>query len=211
SWTKEDYEIFDIVSELEAAEGKGTTFYSWLEIEPSASKNDIVKAYRKKSLELHPDKNVGGKDIEARFARLGLINEILRSPERRDRYNFFYKNGVPKWRGTGYYYSRYRPTLSHTLIFLVFLTSLFQLLVLRMNYSRDKKRVDYFYTTALALNKNGAGKREKFYDPNSTAGPEEQDVPEVVGRRVKVPMVQGHDMAGVLDLAVVNDQVYVVS
>jgi hypothetical protein len=27
------------------------------------------------------------------------------------RYDFFYKNGVPKWRGTGYYYSRYRPGL----------------------------------------------------------------------------------------------------
>jgi len=27
------------------------------------------------------------------------------------RYDFFYKNGVPKWRGTGYYYSRFRPGL----------------------------------------------------------------------------------------------------
>lgn len=26
-------------------------------------------------------------------------------------YDFFYKNGVPKWRGTGYYYSRFRPGL----------------------------------------------------------------------------------------------------
>lgn len=25
------------------------------------------------------------------------------------RYDFFYTNGVPKWRGTGYYYSRFRP------------------------------------------------------------------------------------------------------
>ena len=28
-----------------------------------------------------------------------------------DSYDFFYKNGVPKWRGTGYYYSRFRPGL----------------------------------------------------------------------------------------------------
>ncbi len=26
-------------------------------------------------------------------------------------YDFFYKNGVPVWRGTGYYYSRFRPGL----------------------------------------------------------------------------------------------------
>ena len=25
------------------------------------------------------------------------------------RYDFFYKNGVPRWRGTGYYYARFRP------------------------------------------------------------------------------------------------------
>jgi hypothetical protein len=38
-----------------------------------------------------PDKNPDGKSKE-RFARLGVIN------------NFFLKNGVPRWRGTGYYY-----------------------------------------------------------------------------------------------------------
>ena len=26
-------------------------------------------------------------------------------------YDFFYKNGVPVWRGTVYYYSRFRPGL----------------------------------------------------------------------------------------------------
>ena len=26
-------------------------------------------------------------------------------------YDFFYKNGVPRWRGTGYYYARFRPGL----------------------------------------------------------------------------------------------------
>ena len=32
-----------------------------------------------------------------------------RTPSYPNRYDFFYKNGVPKWRGTGYYYSRFRP------------------------------------------------------------------------------------------------------
>ena len=181
-----------------------------------------------------PDKNPGGKNLQERFARLGVINQILRSPERRERYNvrsalhnqshqplvfalgvvnsvdlaqFFYKNGVPKWRGTGYYYARYRPTLSHTLFFLMLVTSLFHLLVLRLNYGRDKRRVEYFQRSALALSGNGSGKREKFLSPDE--GAEEGE--EVYGRRVKVPMVEGSEMAGFLDLVVVNDHVYVVS
>jgi DnaJ family protein C protein 1 len=61
------------------------------------------------TLPLSPDKNLGVKNIEERFARLGVVGTILRNPESRKRYDFFYKNGVPKWRGTGYYYARFRP------------------------------------------------------------------------------------------------------
>jgi DnaJ-class molecular chaperone len=73
AWTKEDYEIFDLVSELEqhegelkrqnlgswcsfAALGAGTTFYSLLGISPSASAAELSKAYKKLSVKLHPDK-----------------------------------------------------------------------------------------------------------------------------------------------------------
>ncbi len=83
-----------------------------------------------------PDKNPGVKGVQERFARLGVIASILRSEDGRERsvsceitwlllgqpklmrlickirrYDFFYKNGVPRWRGTGYYYSRFRPGL----------------------------------------------------------------------------------------------------
>ncbi|KAF9226548.1 DnaJ-domain-containing protein [Gyrodon lividus] len=141
AWTKEDHEIFDIVSALEAAEGKGTTFYSWLDVSPAASLAQINKAYRKKSMRLHPDKNPGVKGIQERFARLSIITNILRSPEGRKRYDFFYKNGVPKWRGTGYYYARFRPGLGTVLVFLTLLTSALQYLVHKMNYKRDIEKV----------------------------------------------------------------------
>jgi hypothetical protein len=48
--TKDDYEIFDLVDELENAEGDGANFYSFLEIESTATEKDINRAYRKKSL-----------------------------------------------------------------------------------------------------------------------------------------------------------------
>ena len=108
SWCQqEDHEIFDLVTELEAAEGKGTTFYSWLEVSSTASTNDIAKAYRKKSMLLQsvfllyaphlratrntntlcsPDKNPNVKGVHERFARLGVISTILRNKEGRERY-----------------------------------------------------------------------------------------------------------------------------
>lgn len=118
---------------------------------------------------------------------------------------FFYKNGVPTWRGTGYYYSRYRPTLGHTVLFLVFLTSLLHLLVMKMNYNRDRKRVDYFEQSA----RTAAGlpaKREENGSANGAGTGKE-------GRRrkVKVPMVTGSEYSGYLELIVEGDDVYVVS
>ncbi|KAG9016634.1 hypothetical protein FRB90_002749 [Tulasnella sp. 427] len=148
AWTKEDYEIFDLVSAIEATEGKGTTFYSWLEVSPKATVPDINKAYRKKSMQLHPDKNQGVKGINERYARLGVVAAILRDGERRERYDFFYKNGVPRWRGTGYYYSRYRPGLGSVLVFLVGLTSGLQLVAQKMNYKKDLERIERFRTKA---------------------------------------------------------------
>ncbi|TFK23248.1 DnaJ-domain-containing protein [Coprinopsis marcescibilis] len=141
AWDNLDHEIFDIVSELQASEGKGTTFYSWLDVPSTATTAEIAKAYRKKSMVLHPDKNPGVKGIHERFSRLGVISTILRDKEKRERYDFFYKNGVPKWRGTGYYYSRFRPGLGFVATFLIVLTSALQYLVQSLNYKRDLGRI----------------------------------------------------------------------
>jgi len=142
AWEKEDYEIFDLVSALESAEGKGTTFYSWLDVPPTATTAEIAKAYRKLSMKMHPDKNPGVKNAQQRFARLGVISNILRNKHSRKRYDFFYKNGVPKWRGTGYYYSRFRPGLGTVLVFLISFTSGLQLVIQKMNYKKDLARIE---------------------------------------------------------------------
>ncbi|KAL4985041.1 DnaJ domain protein [Aspergillus falconensis] len=61
------------------------------------------------------------KEAHERSQRLNIVANILRGPGR-ERYDYFLKNGFPKWRGTGYYYSRFRPGLGSVLIglFLVF-------------------------------------------------------------------------------------------
>ncbi|KAJ0420686.1 DnaJ domain protein [Aspergillus carlsbadensis] len=61
------------------------------------------------------------KDAHERAQRLNTVANILRGPAR-ERYDYFMKHGFPKWRGTGYYYSRFRPGLGSVLVglFLVF-------------------------------------------------------------------------------------------
>ena len=54
------------------------------------------------------------KEASARFQRLSLVANVLRGPER-DRYDHFLLNGFPAWRGTGYYYQRFRPGLGTVL------------------------------------------------------------------------------------------------
>lgn len=54
-------------------------------------------------------------EADARSKRLNLIANILRGAGR-ERYDYFLKNGFPRWKGTGYYYSRFRPGLGSVLV-----------------------------------------------------------------------------------------------
>ncbi|KAG0938366.1 hypothetical protein G6F26_008029 [Rhizopus arrhizus] len=143
-----DFEIFDIVDALEKAEGKDANFYSWLGVKPSASQTEISKAYRKLSLKWHPDKNKGDPKAKERFARLGVIVSILRDPSKRERYNFFYKNGVPRWRGTGYLYSRFRPGLGSVVVVVMVIASGMQYIAGQVNYYQQRNRIVRFVEDA---------------------------------------------------------------
>src|ERR1700761_7069064 len=56
------------------------------------------------------------KQATERYSRLAVIGDILRNPETRIRYDHYLSHGFPRWRGTGYYYSRYRPGLGTVLV-----------------------------------------------------------------------------------------------
>ncbi|KAI7973321.1 hypothetical protein EIK77_000669 [Talaromyces pinophilus] len=121
----------------------------FLGVAPNANQDDINKAYRKKSKQLHPDKVKRSfianssrsdgkqkgkkpgvhvskgpserqianavKEATERSARLNTVANILRGPSR-ERYDHFMKYGFPTWKGTGYYYSRFRPGLGSVLL-----------------------------------------------------------------------------------------------
>lgn len=140
-WDKDDHEIFALQSALEESEGKGATFYSLLSIPRTSSSAEIKRAYRKKSLELHPDKNSGVKGAQQRFERLGLVYKILRDG-RKDRYDHFLKAGFPKWRQNGYFYERYRPGLGAVVVGIVLFTMAIEVGISRLTSGQERAKIE---------------------------------------------------------------------
>lgn len=96
-----------------------------------------------------PDKNPDTPEVHRRFERLGLIHKILRD-ERRDRYNYFLTHGFPKWRGTGYFYERFRPSLAMVLPFIALVSVGVQLLLQKSQWRKTQKRIENLRRSALA-------------------------------------------------------------
>jgi hypothetical protein len=84
------------------------------------------------------------KKASARFERLSLVVGVLRGAERK-RYDHFLYNGFPKWRGTGYYYERFRPGLGTVMVGLfLFFGGLVHYVTLYMNYKNHREYVERF-------------------------------------------------------------------
>ena len=62
-------------------------FYDILGIAKGASAAEIKKAYRKKAIEYHPDKNPGDAQAEERFKKAAEAYEILSDPDKKARYD----------------------------------------------------------------------------------------------------------------------------
>src|SRR5215468_4468421 len=76
---------------MEQVAGRGhpsmPTPYEVLGVQPSASADDIKKAYRKLAKKLHPDLNPGNKRVEQQFKEVAAAYDLLSDPAKRARYD----------------------------------------------------------------------------------------------------------------------------
>jgi molecular chaperone DnaJ len=77
-------------------------YYEILEVGRTATAEEIKKAYRKKALQYHPDKNPGDKAAEEHFKEAAEAYDVLSNPDKRSRYDRFGHAGVGGAAGGGH-------------------------------------------------------------------------------------------------------------
>eukprot|EP00633_Aureoumbra_lagunensis_P001741 CAMPEP_0197285742 /NCGR_PEP_ID=MMETSP0890-20130614/1104_1 /TAXON_ID=44058 ORGANISM="Aureoumbra lagunensis, Strain CCMP1510" /NCGR_SAMPLE_ID=MMETSP0890 /ASSEMBLY_ACC=CAM_ASM_000533 /LENGTH=311 /DNA_ID=CAMNT_0042753545 /DNA_START=199 /DNA_END=1137 /DNA_ORIENTATION=- len=74
---------------------RGPNFYQMLDVSRGSSPLDIKRAYKRMSLELHPDKNPSATAVDE-FAKLKDAYDVLMDTEMKDVYNRFGEDGIKK-------------------------------------------------------------------------------------------------------------------
>ncbi len=69
-------------------------YYEILGVSRDAKPEEIKKAYRKKALQYHPDKNPDDKEAEAKFKEAAEAYEVLRDPQKKARYDQYGHAGM---------------------------------------------------------------------------------------------------------------------
>ena len=62
-------------------------YYKILGVSKDASQDEIKKAYRKLAIKLHPDRNPGDKEAEAKFKEAAEAYEVLGDENKRKEYD----------------------------------------------------------------------------------------------------------------------------
>uniref|UniRef100_A0A7N8WVN0 DnaJ heat shock protein family (Hsp40) member A2b n=1 Tax=Mastacembelus armatus TaxID=205130 RepID=A0A7N8WVN0_9TELE len=75
-----------------------TKLYDILGVSPSASENELKKAYRKLAKEYHPDKNPDAGD---KFKEISFAYEVLTNPEKKELYDRYGEQGLREGGGGG--------------------------------------------------------------------------------------------------------------
>ena len=69
-------------------------YYEVLGISKNATEDEIKRAYKKKAIQYHPDRNPGNKEAEEKFKEAAEAYEVLHDPQKRARYDQFGFSGL---------------------------------------------------------------------------------------------------------------------
>ncbi|VVA94111.1 unnamed protein product [Arabis nemorensis] len=74
----------------------GVDYYNVLNVNPSASEDDLKKSYRRLAMKWHPDKNptTSKKEAEAKFKQISEAYDVLSDPHRRQIYDQYGEDGL---------------------------------------------------------------------------------------------------------------------
>ena len=79
-----------------------SNYYNTLDVDKTASKDEIKKAYRKKAMQYHPDKNKWDATAESKFKEVNEAYQVLNDTAKRKQYDTFWSadpRGNPFWWG----------------------------------------------------------------------------------------------------------------
>mmetsp|Transcript_28388 Transcript_28388/g.76489 ORF Transcript_28388/g.76489 Transcript_28388/m.76489 type:complete len:386 (+) Transcript_28388:56-1213(+) len=87
--------------------GRPPNYFEVLEVPTTATSSEIKRAYKQKSLEMHPDKNPEDPDAQDKFTKMRGAYEVLNDTRLRDIYNKFGEWGLEedKTNATGGFYA----------------------------------------------------------------------------------------------------------
>ena len=95
-------------------------YYEILEVGKTATADEIKKAYRKKAIQYHPDKNPGDKTAEEKFKEAAEAYDVLSNPDKRARYDQFGHAGLGGAAGNGGPFGGFGESMSMDDIFSMF-------------------------------------------------------------------------------------------